>query len=111
MEICITCSKLEVIIKINKMRTMLLNSGRILLPAAGAGLRPVLLLHGGQEDKGVAKALWELAGTSCRDLGNAMGIDVSPWYSGYGMQKSLHPPKSPWTLPVTHFSLAKSFAL
>lgn len=52
MEICITFSKLEVIIKINKMRTMLLNSGRILLLAAGAGPRPVLLLHRGQEDKG-----------------------------------------------------------
>lgn len=50
MEICITCSKLEVIIKINKMRTMLLNSGSILLPAAGAGLRPVLVLHRGQKD-------------------------------------------------------------
>lgn len=47
---------------------MLLNSGRILLPAASAGLRPVLLLHRGQGDKGVAKALWELEGTSCRDL-------------------------------------------
>lgn len=87
---------------------MLLNSGRILLPAAGAGLRPVLLLHGGQEDKGVAKALWEPEGTSCRDLGNAMGTDFSPCYS---CGSPYNQPKPPWTLPVTHFSMAKSFAL
>lgn len=39
MEICITCSKLKVIIKINKMRTMLLNPGCSPPPAAGSALR------------------------------------------------------------------------
>lgn len=103
MEICITCSKLEVIIKINKMRTMLLNSGRILLQPAGAGLRPVLLLHRGQEDKGVVKAPWEPEGTSCRDLEEYNENRRLTLVLRLLHARVLHPPKPPWTLPGDSF--------